>query len=592
MTSKSRHFSVVFLLVVLAGVSTSRASAQVAVQSYQGHDAVANEVLIKFQQVPPDDATAQAEMAADIRQAKATGDIDVAQAVGSAGWMRFHSASYDAATLMTVLTGAAGVANVEPNWIYHITSTPNDPHFAQEWGLQNTGQNIQGVAGTPGADIGAVSAWNISTGSSAIAVGVLDTGVDYAHPDLTGNIWSAPYQFSFLQGTTGYTCAAGTHGWNTFNNTCDPMDDFGHGTHVSGTIGAVGNNGTGVTGVNWTTKIIAAKMCEPPPTGCPNSNAINALQFLEGAKFYFGGWDGGADIRVLSSSWGGAAFSQALLDEINNAYTADMLFAAAAGNNGSNNDTTPFYPASYSAVNIVAVGATDNQDNLASFSDYGANSVHLAGPGVNVYSTWWPGGGYQFESGTSMATPHVSGASALSLSVCQGDTEWLKPNILNNVVKIASLNGKTITGGRVNTYNSLHSGSTACPGTGDAWVSGNEQSRQVYQNGHWVTVYDSGSISLTVNGATKTVTYGQYSQARSLAVSLYDQINGDSNYPVRAHLVSSTQFTSDAGVSLSAKTTGTNTCYTMTTGYTYDTAHFYQPSFHITASGSSLIGCK
>jgi serine protease len=581
------------VFLFLTAVSVTPALAGVAQQTYQGHQAEANEVLIRFEQAPPNDAQAQANIQADIQQAEADADIDTAQTVGSAGWMLFHSPSNDVATLMGILSGAAGIVHVEPNYIYRVTTTPNDPNFPDDWGLQNSGQTLCGQTGTAGDDIGVTQAWNISTASTSVVVGVADTGVDYTHPDLAANVWSAPSQYSFLQGTTQYTCAAGTYGWNTFSDTCDPKDvdtvTPGHGTHVSGTIGVVGNNGTGVAGVSWSTKILAVVVCDDG--GCPVSNIIDGLQFLEGAKAYFGGKGGNADIRVLNNSYGGTAFSQAVLDQIDNTDEADMLFAAAAGNNGSDNDTTPFYPASYDAANIVSVAATGNQDNLASFSNYGANSVDLGGPGVCVYSTE-PGDLYQYLSGTSQATPHVAGTAELSLSVCDRDTEWLRPNVLDNVVQIPSLNGKTVTGGLVNAYNSLYAGSNACPGTGYANVSGNEQSRVVKINGQYQTVYDSGTVSLTVNGATKTVSYGQYSTATGIASSLHSQVDNDSTYPVRAHLSDTSLIPSFADVPLAAKTTGSGTCYAVTSACTYNPTYFYGCSFQIYPSGSALVGCK
>src|SRR5207247_9669987 len=240
-----------------------------------------------------------------------------------------------------------------------------------------------GTPGIPGADIQASSAWDVSTGSAANVVAVIDTGIDYTHPDLAANVWSAPRSFTVVIGDQTITCAAGTHGFNAITKTCDPFDDYGHGTHVSGTIGAVGNNNLGVVGVNWTTSIMAAKSLGASGTGTV-ADAINAIEFVIQAAAA-----AGANVRVLSNSWSSGGFSQALLDEINKANTNNMLFVASAGNNGLDNDTTPRYPASYGAApynapSVIAVASTDNRDTLASNSNYGATSVHLAAPGVNI----------------------------------------------------------------------------------------------------------------------------------------------------------------------------------------------------------------
>jgi len=327
------------------------------------------------------------------------------------------------------------VAFAEPNYMLHASTVPNDPDFAQLWGLNDTGQTVNGVAGTPGADINAAQAWSISTGSKSIVVGIVDSGIDYTHPDLAPNIYTSTVAIG--------PCPVGTHGYNAIANSCDPMDDNNHGTHVAGTIGAVGNNALGVSGVNWSVTLMGLKFLDSTGSGTV-ANAIAAIDFAVQAKV------AGVNVRVLNASWGGQSFSQALLDEINKAGANDILFVAAAGNNASNNDVTPTYPASYGAATEIAVAATNQSDNLAPFSNYGANTVDLGAPGTNILSTVI-GSAYAYASGTSMATPHVSGAAALILSRTPTLTAaQLKSAVTGSIDLDPALSGKTRTGGRLN----------------------------------------------------------------------------------------------------------------------------------------------
>ena len=331
---------------------------------------------------------------------------------------------------------------VEADPIVHVNVVPNDPDFSGEWGMNNTGQ----TSGTAHADINAPAAWNIVNSSPNVVVAVIDTGIDFNHPDVAPNIWTNPHP-----GNSGY--ANDLHGWNFCANNNNPQDDFFHGTHVSGTIGAVGNNGAGVAGVTWSVKIMPLKFLDSTGAGT-TSNAVNAVYYAvkNGAQ-------------ILSNSWGGGGYTQSLKDAIDYANAHNVLFVAAAGNSSSNNDSTPAYPADYTSPNIIAVAATDDNDQLAYFSNYGANSVQLAAPGVGILSTFptvataaMTSYGlptkYGQISGTSMATPHVSGAAALALGQNPSLTvAQLKTLLTQRTDQLAQLAGLVQTSGRLDLYN-------------------------------------------------------------------------------------------------------------------------------------------
>ena len=433
-------------LFTASPVSTQsgRAGRRLSTTFVDGREAVAGEVLVRYR---------NPQAAFERSRAEGEADADDVEMVGRRGLRRMHSRRHGTHALLAMLSANPDVELVEPNYIIRVSTTPNDPSFMNLWGLLNTGQD-SGGAGFAGSDIDATLAWDLTTGSRATVVGVVDTGIDYNHPDLAANIWSAPAAFSVTIGGVVISCAAGTHGFNAITNTCNPMDDHNHGTHVSGTIGGVGNNGIGVAGVNWTASLMGLKFLSSGGSGS-TSDAIKAIEFAVQAKAVFAGTNG-ANVRVLSNSWGGGGYSQSLLDEINRANSNDMLFVAAAGNSGTNNDAIPSYPASYSAPNMVAVAATDNRDQRASFSSYGAASVHLGAPGVNVLSTI-RGSSYAYFNGTSMATPHVAGAAALLLSACPLTTAELKTALLTTVDPIASMAGVTTTGGRLNVNTAIRS---------------------------------------------------------------------------------------------------------------------------------------
>jgi len=347
----------------------------------------------------------------------------------------------------------AGVAYAEPDYLMTASATPNDPSFPLQWADSNTGQSIPTqnsneeigppANGTPGADDRALSAWGMSTGSRSIVIGETDTGIDYNHPDLAANVWSNP------GGIGG--CTAGTHGYNVLTSTCEPLDDDtfygGHGTHVAGIMGAVGNNATGVAGMNWQTTLLPVKWLNSQAAG-ETSGLIAALQWLVAAK------QAGVNIRVVndSATFKGTAFSQALSEEIDTLGANNILFVTAAGNTGDNNDELAVrrYPCGYERPNEICVTASNNNDELPSWANYGPSTVQLAAPGVSIYSTL-RNNTYGYLSGGSMASPQVAGAAALILSLKPSmSTTEVRADILEDVDKLPSLAAKVITGGRLN----------------------------------------------------------------------------------------------------------------------------------------------
>ena len=438
-------FAIVAATLVLGSQVWTQGRPSRRTTTVRGREAVEGEVLVKFARGSSDVEQAQLETQLDTEEREPVGPRIT----------RIKSRAYDVATLLAYLRTRTDVEYAEPNYILYALATPNDQHYPLLWGLNNIGQSILGVRGVNDADIDAPEAWDVSTGSTANVVAIIDTGIDYTHPDLADNVWSAPAAFSVNIGGKITNCPAGSHGYNAILKTCDPKDDNDHGSHVMGTIGALGNNIFGVTGINWTASVMGGKFLGANGSGTL-ANAINAIDFAIQAKAIFGATNG-ANVRVLSNSWGGGGFSQALLDEINKAKANDMLFVAAAGNASSDNDVVAAYPASYNTSNMVAVAATDNTDHLASFSNYGAAKVHIAAPGVNIASTV-RNNSYAYFSGTSMATPHVSGAAALILSRCATmNTADLKALILNpdNVDAVPALNGLVSTDGRLNVDKAL-----------------------------------------------------------------------------------------------------------------------------------------
>ncbi|MEO6462468.1 MAG: S8 family serine peptidase, partial [Candidatus Eisenbacteria bacterium] len=343
------------------------------------------------------------------------------------------------------------VEHAEPNYEIHLLAVPNDPRFPELYGMRNTGQ----TGGTAGADIRATSAWDLFTGDPNLLLGVIDTGIDYNHPDLAANSWTNALEAAGTAGVDddGNGYVDDIHGYDFVNNDGDPMDDNGHGSHVSGTIGGVGNNGVGVAGVNWNIKIAGIKFLSGGGSGT-TAGAISGIEYAIAIG-----------CRLTSNSWGGGGFSQPLLDAINAAGAAGQLFVAAAGNSGANTDTSPSYPAAYDSPYIISVAATDDNDGLASFSNFGLATVDLGAPGVAVLSCQ-PGGGYQLLSGTSMACPHVAGAAALVWGRFPGASNLqIKQLLLLKADPIPALAGKCVTGARLNVFLSIADPDSTAPGS-------------------------------------------------------------------------------------------------------------------------------
>ncbi len=421
------------LLLLIGGVLTVGMTEDLVAQETDGvHHYVPNELIIKFKSSAANSLTAEIN-----RMAAEAGAVRMRRfsTTGAEHWRLGGTTSVSA--LLRRYQHDPRVEYVEPNYSVRISATPNDPGYTQGflYGLDQ---------------ISAPQAWDIQTGTNVV-IGVIDTGVDRTHPDLLQNIWTNPGEIP-NNGTDddGNGFIDDDHGWDFVNNDNQPADDNGHGTHVAGTIAALGNNGSGVVGVNWRAQVMPLKFLAADGSG-DVARAIAAIDYAT---------ENGA--RLTNNSWGGSGFSFALQDAISRANNAGSIFVAAAGNGGAdgigdNNDQLPEYPASYNLQNVISVAATDQNDQLAGFSNFGQTTVDLGAPGVDIVSTY-PGATFVSLSGTSMATPHVSGVVALlfalqpNLSVAQ-----VVAALLGNTDPVPSLQNKTVTGGRLNAFAALSS---------------------------------------------------------------------------------------------------------------------------------------
>ena len=377
------------------------------------------------------------------------------------------------------------VKSVAPNYVNHIMGATNDTHYNELWAMENTGAN----GGLNDADIDASEAWDVQSGSRDVVVAVVDTGIDYTHDDLVDNMWD------------GSAYGIPHHGYDfSGSNDDDPMAGHSHGTHVAGTIGASANNNLGVVGVANQVSLMALKVFSDSGDSAYDSDILEAMEFISDMI------DQGVNIVAINASYGGGGRSDTMKDAIEELGTKGVIMCAAAGNDDNNNDNNPHYPSNYDLDNIIAVAATDNRDELASFSNYGVQSVDIAAPGVDILSSI-NGDGYDSWNGTSMATPHVVGAVALLAAQDANTTVAQRVElILSNVDVISSLSNKVASGGRLNVYTALtgepsEGGEDPVDGNVTSWTTGaydnNEDRREELR------ITDASELVVTISGETE-----------------------------------------------------------------------------------------
>ena len=388
--------------------------------------------------------------------------------------------------LLRILFKRKDVIYAEPNYIVEPAVIPNDPEFPKSWGLNNTGQRFRVVPkriGTADMDIDAPEAWDSTTGSASVVVAVIDTGINTSHPDLAGSIWTNTGEIEsngIDDDANGYI--DDIRGWNFRDNTNNPADNDGHGTSVAGIIGAVGDNSTGTCGACWNVSLM------PLRVGLGEDGSIS--QIVQAIQYAI---DEEAD--VINASWGTSGLSQALYDAIAAAGSANIPIMVAAGNSSNNVDSTPYYPSSFTLDNIISTAAIDANGELASFSNYGAVTVDIAAPGVDIYTTDLDG--HNYFSGTSAAAPFVAGTAALVIASNPGIAYLdLRTRIINCSHYLETLNGKCISSGMLNAYNALNFGQPAVQiDSVSQSILGTSQSSTI----DWTCMHD-GTYSVEVGG--------------------------------------------------------------------------------------------
>ncbi|WP_026965831.1 S8 family peptidase [Algoriphagus terrigena] len=420
------------------------------------HEAfVPGQLLIKYKTSSQSSRLSQDILAmidASVVEEITTGAMEMANArkSGPSGDLLLVESKLGTMEAIERLKGMPEVEYAEPNWIYQHQATSNDPYF--------TGGQLWGMSASNQFGSKAATAWAAGkTGSASVYIGIIDEGYMYTHEDLAANAGVNPGEIANNGADDdGNGLVDDVYGWDFDGGDASVFDGTGddHGTHVAGTIGAVGGNGKGVAGVVWSVKLLSAKFLGR--RGGTTANAIKAVDYFTDLKA-----SQGLNIVATNNSWGGGGFSQALKEAIDRANTAGILFIAAAGNSGTNNDTSPSYPSGYTSSNVIAVASITSSGALSSFSQYGATTVDIGAPGSGIWSTVpatvgkgktaTVGSGYASYNGTSMATPHVSGAAALYASLNPAaNAAQIKSAILGSAISTTSLQGKVATGGRLN----------------------------------------------------------------------------------------------------------------------------------------------